>query len=75
MTEWKTGVCDCSQDCAWCLAACCAPCVVAGINADNMGKNPFIWGIGYLVCAPVFGGILRGELRSNNSIEVISILS
>ena len=38
--RWSSGICDCFQDCATCLAACCCPFIAIGQLYERVLKVP-----------------------------------
>eukprot|EP00727_Mastigamoeba_balamuthi_P004504 m51a1_g14051 hypothetical protein (107) ;mRNA; f:1196002-1196496 len=77
MSDWKTGLCACTEDCGGCILSYFCPCVVHGQNVEKMGQGPclessgcFIHGALFWCCCPVIVlAIHRGQIQKKYGIS------
>jgi len=70
MSNFKHGICGCTDDVSMCLLGWCVPCYAWGKVAESVGENCLLYGILTLTPLQICSGtIIRGKLREKYGIE------
>lgn len=46
--EWKHGIFGCFDNPTLCILTFCCPCYIIGVNAQGVGQNCILYGVGFL---------------------------
>lgn len=70
MAQFQHGLCACFDDIGLCCITWFLPCLTSGQNAEAMGENCLLYGIGSITCVgPVTNGMIRQKVREKYGID------